>query len=134
MQLDEMSLSDTNFGDKNWCTNYCNEIQDQKDCASGWAFSAIGAVETIYAINHGGNMTALSAQECVDCKANEDGCKSNRTAKNCLGYLQRHRIATNESYPYTGVVGQCNSRAKKSFVEVTNITTMHSRVEKDLIN
>ena len=120
------------LGDLNWCeSKYCNTIQDQKDCASGWAFSAVAAIETIYAIN-GGNKTSLSVQECVDCKSN--GCTSNRTADDCLDYVKDHEIALNSSYPYTGSAGSCKKSAKKSDVKVTAIQTVTAQNETALIN
>ena len=43
-----------------------NDIKDQGQCGSCWAFSAVSAFETSYAISTG-NLIHLSEQEVVDC-------------------------------------------------------------------
>ena len=46
-----------------------NDIKDQGQCGSCWAFSAVSAFETSYAISTG-NLIHLSEQEVVDCDVN----------------------------------------------------------------
>jgi len=43
-----------------------NEVKDQGQCGSCWAFSAVSAFESAYAISTG-NLIHLSEQEVVDC-------------------------------------------------------------------
>lgn len=75
-------------------------------------------------------MYALSAQECIDCKA--DGCTANRTTSDCLTYIQSNRISTNATYPYTGTAGKCASKAKTP-VEVTSIQTVAPQNETEIV-
>lgn len=75
-------------------------------------------------------MYALSAQECIDCESN--GCTANRTSSDCLNYIKKNRIATNETYPYKGKTGECES-LKKSPVEVESFVSMTSQNESSII-
>ena len=121
----------SSFGDKNWCEQYCNTISDQGECAGGWSFASIAAIESLYAIKNGGQLYNLTAQECIDCKS--DGCTGNRTASNCLDYIQNHGIATNETYPYTGTPGSCQTKKDKTPIEITNILSVPANNETEII-
>jgi C1A family cysteine protease len=84
--------------DVNWTAKgVVNEIQDQGQCGSCWAFSAIQSIESIYAIAHQ-TLYKLSEQNLVDCVIEDDGCggglmddafnyviKSQKGAVNLLG-------------------------------------------------
>jgi hypothetical protein len=50
-----------------------NSIQDQGQCGSCWAFSAIQTIESIYAIKYT-QLYKLSEQELVDCVTVDYGC------------------------------------------------------------
>ena len=49
--------------------------------------------------------------------------------------MEKHGIATNESYPYTGVDGECKKYTRKrSNVEVTGLRTVQALNETALID
>merc|ERR1711934_490445 len=50
-----------------------NEIQDQGNCGSCWAFSAIAAMEGQHFVKSG-KLEKLSEQQCVDCDSSSFGC------------------------------------------------------------
>jgi C1A family cysteine protease len=50
-----------------------NEIQDQGNCGSCWAFSAIAAMEGQHFVQSG-TLEKLSEQQCVDCDSSSFGC------------------------------------------------------------
>ena len=50
-----------------------NEVQDQGNCGSCWAFSAIASMEGQHFVQSG-ELLKLSEQQCVDCDKDSYGC------------------------------------------------------------
>lgn len=50
-----------------------NEVQDQANCGSCWAFSAIASMEGQHFVQTG-ELLKLSEQQCVDCDTDSFGC------------------------------------------------------------
>ena len=50
-----------------------NEVQDQGNCGSCWAFSAIASMEGQHFVQSG-KLEKLSEQQCVDCDSSSFGC------------------------------------------------------------
>lgn len=58
-----------------WRTkNVLNPVQNQATCGSCWAFSAVAAMESRYALSKGGSLMKLSEQQLVDCEKPDQGC------------------------------------------------------------
>jgi len=100
-------------------------VKDQAQCGSCWAFSAIGAVESAWALA-GNTLTSLSEQQLVDCSKAQgnQGCNGG-LMDNAFNYIiSNGGICTEDSYPYTARDGTCQttctSAAKISaFTDVT---------------
>jgi C1A family cysteine protease len=107
------------------------KIKDQGQCGSCWAFSAIAAIETTYAINNKKALD-LSEQELVDCSRDygNEGCNGG-LMDNAFKYIvEKKGIASLTDYPYTARDGQCK-KAKhvpktdiKKYVDVPENDTM----------
>jgi len=50
-----------------------NDVKDQGQCGSCWAFSTVGSVESRWALKTG-NLLNLSEQQIVDCDTTDYGC------------------------------------------------------------
>jgi cathepsin L len=67
----------------NWCTSgACNPIQDQGQCGSCWAFSAVAAMESAHKIFNG-SLYKLSEQNLVSCSSLQGnlGCNGGMYAR-----------------------------------------------------
>eukprot|EP01084_Bolivina_argentea_P285195 489015_1 len=104
--------------------------RDPMDCNSGWAFSALGAIECNYAIKTG-TLNTLSAQQLINCQPAASGC-STITCRN------RRRIISDRSdtikafeyaidnggmcslteYPYTATKGECNANCSTKYNKI----------------
>jgi len=84
-------------------------VKDQGQCGSCWAFSAIGSVESAWALA-GNALVSLSEQQLVDCSKAQgnQGCQGG-LMDNAFNYIIAQKsICTEDSYPYTGVdTGSC---------------------------
>jgi len=92
-------------------------VRDQAQCGSCYSFASIGALESRYLIETGSSDTSLdlSEQQIVDC-SNNNGC-SGGSLDTTYKYLKNSGSASEASYPYTAVEGQC-----KSFTPIVKIT------------
>lgn len=104
-----------------------NEIKDQGQCGSCWAFSALQAAESAYAIKNG-KLYRFSEQMLVDCATIVDFCYgcSGGFMTGAFDHVikrQNHELCLEKDYPYTGEDNDCY------FDDVTHTGTISSYVE-----
>ena len=87
-------------------------VKDQKDCGSCWAFSVVGALESLNMIKNKPSQFALySEQQLVDCstKYGNEGCNGGEES-NAYKYIKDNGITTESDYPYTARDGNCKTK------------------------
>ena len=85
-----------------------NPIQDQGNCGSCWAFSAIASLEGAYFATSG-NLIKVSEQQIVDCAGlqyKNFGCLGGNVW-GAWDYLEIHSSILETDYPYKGRLGKC---------------------------
>ncbi|EGC36943.1 hypothetical protein DICPUDRAFT_77394 [Dictyostelium purpureum] len=95
-------------------------VKNQGFCNSGYAFSAIGSLESSNKIENG-QLIRLSEQNLIDCSGSEGnrGCDGG-TVVNSFNYLFKHqngKIPKESSYPYEAQKSKC--RFKDQFIGAT---------------
>jgi C1A family cysteine protease len=83
-----------------------NPVKDQGQCGSCWAFSAVGTVESAYALA-AGKLDSYSEQQVVDCDTSRSqGCEGGFN-QYAMTYIGQKGSAGESAYPYTGKDGTC---------------------------
>jgi len=101
-------------------------VKNQGSCGSCWAFSAIGALETLYFVDHN-ELVLLSEQNIVDCvsgKGQSAGCNGGYMT-DAFDYVADNGVQTAADYPYNARDGQCkfiSSKALKVSSGYANVT------------
>merc|ERR1712023_319494 len=94
-----------------WSTDksVVNPVKDQGQCGSCWAFSAVGTVESAYALA-AGKLGSYAEQQLVDCSTNggSEGCNGGFNQYG-ISYIGSTGIASESSYPYTARDGTCKA-------------------------
>jgi KDEL-tailed cysteine endopeptidase len=105
-----------NAGEIDWDElGHVAPVKNQGGCGSCWAFSAIGAVETLHSLN-AGKMVRFSEQELVDCSWDYGnmGCAGG-WMDDAFRYIVDHGIASEEDYPYKGYDSTCIQGIDRAF-------------------
>jgi len=94
-----------------WSTDrsVVNPVKDQGQCGSCWAFSAVGTVESAYAIA-AGKLGSYAEQQLVDCDTTggSQGCSGGFNQYG-ISYIGKTGIASESAYPYTARDGSCRA-------------------------
>jgi C1A family cysteine protease len=97
--------------DVDWSTDAAvvNPVKDQGQCGSCWAFSAVGTVESAYALA-AGKLGSYAEQQLVDCDTTggSEGCNGGFNQYG-ISYIGSTGIAAESSYPYTATDGSCKA-------------------------
>jgi len=82
-------------------------VKTQGLCASCWAFSTVGAIESCQAIKTG-YLINFSEQQLIDCTytLGNDGCSSGSVV-NSYFFIYASGLCTNASYPYHAYDQRC---------------------------
>ena len=97
-----------------------NPVQDQGQCGSCWAFSAVGALEGRNKIKSG-TLVKLSEQQMVDCAGGQygnEGCNGGDMGT-AFQYAHDNGMMLESAYPYAGVDQNCAFNAAKVVVTPT---------------
>ncbi|KAI5733923.1 hypothetical protein M8J77_000365 [Diaphorina citri] len=76
-----------------------SEVKEQGKCACCWAFSAVGVVEAMHAIQ-GNSLTELSVQQLVDCDMSNGGCNGGRMDDALQYIIDNGGVVSDQAYPY----------------------------------
>jgi cathepsin F len=95
-----------------WRTrNIVTPVEDQGSCGSFWAFSTLGNLESIYAINKG-TLKVFSKQMLVDCDISDSGCNGG-LMEYAYSWIRKNGIMFDLDYPYIGTKSYCKSNKSK---------------------
>ena len=110
-----------------------NQVQDQGQCGSCWAFSAIQAQESAWAIKTG-ELLKLSEQNLVDCVNSCYGCNGGLMT-NAYDYVIKYQdgyFMLEEDYRYSAVSGTCKFDRSKGVAPIKSYIEIQSYSESDL--
>lgn len=96
------------------------DIKDQGTCGSCWAFSAVGALEGLYAIKSG-TLVPFSEQQLIDCSKNQGnkGCQGGWMDQAFDYIWDDQGIESEKDYPYLGQDGSCNAQPSKEVFQIS---------------
>jgi len=97
-------------------------VKNQGQCGSCWAFSAIGALESAWAISKSGDVPNLSEQQLVDCAGAQgnQGCNGGLMDQAFDYLISFGGSQPTASYPYTARDGKCVADAGKISVTLSS--------------
>jgi len=115
-----------------WRDEYkVSSVKNQGHCGGCWAFSAVGAVESAWAIKKN-TLYNLSEQELIDCSIQNNGCDGG-SMDLAFQYIINNSLCTNISYPYTARDDVCQKDDCKSLIRISNYSDVTQNNEKALM-
>jgi len=128
--VDESFIS---VGDTNWVSaGAVTGVKNQGSCGSCWAFSATGALESMWKLSYG-SLPSLSEQQLVDCSGSygNQACNGG-LMDSAFKYSHAQGLTTEAAYPYKGVKQACqiNTGAYKNggFTDVSGCTPLANAI------
>ena len=79
-----------------------NDVVDQGDCGSCWAFASTATIEGMYSITYGSKLK-LSEQQMVDCSIDNLGCEGGWEDEALLYIRKAGGQMKQSDYKYDGV-------------------------------
>lgn len=111
--------------------NKVSSVKNQLDCGGCWAFSAVGAVESAWAIKNN-QLYNLSEQELIDCSTRNKGCEGG-SMDLAFSYIKNNGLCSNISYPYLAKDNICNKNNCKSLINISDYKIVTPNNEKALM-
>lgn len=103
-------------------------VKNQGNCGSCWAFSAMGAIESLHAIANG-TMIYYSEQELVDCSrkyGDNEGCNGGDMCQ-AFDYIKDNGISLESEYRYEARDRPCRKKSKAFIIrDCVNVTQLDS--------
>lgn len=100
--------------------NVVNNVKDQGQCGSCYAFSAVQAIESAWAIKNG-TLYSLSEQEIVDCDKVDSGCNGGLMDNVFNWVIQNGGLVQTSDYSYHATESNCKVDKSKAVVQVKSI-------------
>merc|ERR1712224_223219 len=126
--LGEVAINEDRASTVDWSTDasVVNPVKDQGQCGSCWAFSAVGTVESAYALA-AGKLGSYAEQQLVDCSTNggSQGCNGGFNQYG-IAYIGQTGIAAESSYPYTATDGSCRASSVSKELQAGAVTGYQS--------
>jgi len=105
-----------------WRTmNAVTPAKNQLVCDSGWAFSAVGAIEGALAIKTG-QLQSFSEQQVIDCSTRR--CMEGGEMDLAYQYIETNPLELESDYPYISKDGKCKFDASKGVGQVGGIANV----------
>jgi len=115
-----------------WRDEYkVSSVKNQGQCGGCWAFSAVGSVESAWAIKHN-VLYNLSEQELIDCSIKNKGCEGG-SMDLAFQYIMNNSLCTNLSYPYTAQDDMCNINNCNPIIKIQNYSNVEQNNETALM-
>tara|TARA_A100001015_G_scaffold315298_1_gene426804 strand:+ start:6586 stop:7455 length:870 start_codon:yes stop_codon:yes gene_type:complete len=111
--------------------NKISSVKNQLDCGGCWAFSAVGAVESAWAIENN-QLYNLSEQQLIDCSTQNNGCQGG-SMDLAFNYIKNNGLCSNISYPYVAEDNKCNQNNCDSLINITDYKDVSQNNEKALM-
>jgi C1A family cysteine protease len=109
-------------------------VKNQQSCGSCYSFSAVAALESLWAIKKGVLLT-LSEQQIVDCSGSEgnQGC-SGGLMNNVFQYvLDNKGICSQVDYPYEGRDNTCRASNCKNVMSITRYMNLPTKSDSAMV-
>jgi cathepsin L len=112
-----------------------NEIKNQGQCGSCWAFAAIQASESSYFL-YANTLLSLSESNLVDCDVGSQGCDGGNMldAYSWVIVRQDGKFNLESDYPYQASVGPCRFDASKGAGLIADFVVNEGSDEPGLLN
>lgn len=102
--------------------NKVTPVKNQGQCGSCWAFSTVGALESLYLIENDfttANEVIFSEQQIVDCDTTSYGCNGGFPIE-AFRYVAKNGIEPESDYPYSAQDGSCKYNPAYAYKNVTS--------------